>query len=328
MPPTQGPYPPDGQYPGPTGHPMPGQPLPNQPPPGQPMPGQPVPGQPMPGQPIPGQPSVYGAPVYPGFPQPQVVYPWPAQPQPEPEPQPPAPPGGQAIRALLILAAVAGVVTVVVGLLFMLNNPEEYGLADDGRTSLNLGVQPTAPDPSNAGALTTLDPNAAAPVPSLPPAPAMQPSTPKRLIIPKLGVNAPIGSVGLDRRGAIQVPPADNHNLVGWYRYGPTAGQAGPAVMLGHKDTRTRSAVFSRLHELRHGDTIEVVRMDGTVAVFTVGGIEQAGKDVFPTHRVYGDAATAELRLITCGGVYNRTTGHYTDNIIVYATMTSSRLSR
>ncbi len=297
-PPGQGPYPSGDQYPANGGY--------QQPPSAQPP---------------------YGAPVYPGLPQPQVVYPWPQQPEPQPEPEPPVP-GGQALRAVLILAAVAGVVTVAVGLLFMLGNPEEYGLADDGRTSLTLGVQPTAPDASNAGALTRLDPNAAAPVPSLPPAPAMQPSTPRRLIIPKLGVNAPIRSVGLDRRGAIQVPPAENHNLVGWYRFGPTAGQAGPAVMLGHKDTRTRSAVFSRVPELRHGDTIEVVRLDGTVAVFTVGGVEQAGKEVFPTHRVYGDAATAELRLITCGGVYDRTTGHYTDNVIVYATMTSTRLAR
>lgn len=310
------------------GQAVPGQGIPGQAVPDQALPGQAMPGQAVGGQAMPGQPPVYGAPLYPGFPQPQMVIPWPQQPEPQPEPEPPVP-GGQAVRAMLILAAVAGVVTVAVGLLFLLNNPEEYGLADDGRTSLNLGVQPSAaPDAANAGALTRLDPNAAAPVPSLPPAPAMQPSTPKRLIIPKLGVNAPIRSVGLDRRGAIQVPPVDNHNLVGWYRHGPTAGQAGPAVMLGHKDTRTRSAVFSRVHELRHGDTIEVTRMDGTVAVFTVGGIEQAGKEIFPTHRVYGDAATAELRLITCGGYYDRSTGHYTDNVIVYATMTGTRLSR
>jgi sortase (surface protein transpeptidase) len=98
--------------------------------------------------------------------------------------------------------------------------------------------------------------------------------------------------------------------------------------MLGHKDTTTRSAVFSRLYELRNGDTIEVTRMDGTVAVFTVGGIEQADKTTFPTNRVYDDSAAAELRLITCGGTYNRGTGHYTDNIIVYATMTSNHLAK
>jgi sortase (surface protein transpeptidase) len=130
--------------------------------------------------------------------------------------------------------------------------------------------------------------------------------------------------VGTDRNGELESPPMDEPNLVGWYRGGPTPGQAGPAVLLGHKDTRTRSAVFSRLHELRYGDRIEVVRMDGTVAVFTVGGVEQASKDTFPTERVYGRTEYAELRLITCGGVYNRVSGHYLDNVIVYARMTAT----
>jgi sortase (surface protein transpeptidase) len=96
-------------------------------------------------------------------------------------------------------------------------------------------------------------------------------------------------------------------------------------VVLGHKDTRTRPAVFSRLREIRNGDTIEVKRQDHTTAVFTVGGVEQASKKTFPTQRVYGSqGANAQLHLITCGGDYNRSIGHYTDNIIVYATMTSS----
>lgn len=230
------------------------------------------------------------------------------------------------LRVVLIVAALAGVVTVVVGLLSIAGAPEEYGLSDNGRTSLRIQAQPGTVGPGGP-TLTEAHPTAPAPLPSLPPAPPLQPSTPKRLIIPKLGVDAPIKSVGLDKKGAIETPPADDPNLVGWYRHGSTAGESGPAVMLGHKDTTTRSAVFARLHELRYGDTIEVTRMDGTVAVFTVGGIEQAGKETFPTSRVYGPAESAELRLITCGGTYDRTTGHYVDNIIVYATMTGTRLA-
>jgi sortase (surface protein transpeptidase) len=152
----------------------------------------------------------------------------------------------------------------------------------------------------------------------------MMPSTPVRIMIKRLGINAPIKSVGLAKDGTIQVPPPDNPNLVGWYRNMSTPGQAGPAVLLGHKDTRTRSAVFSRLFEIKNGDSIEVKRQDGTTAVFTVGGVEQASKKTFPTQRVYGPQDNAQLHLITCGGTYDRRTGHYTDNIIVYATMTSS----
>ncbi|GAA3121262.1 hypothetical protein GCM10010466_10240 [Planomonospora alba] len=230
--------------------------------------------------------------------------------------------GGRMLRSVLILAGIAGVVTVLVGLILMVASPEEYGLADQ-RTTLPPRAQPSA-----AGAAEPYfqaAPTVPPPQPTMPAAAPMQPSTPLRLVIPKLKVDAPITSVGLDRRKAIEVPPVDDPNLVGWYRLGSTAGEAGPAIMLGHKDTKKGSAVFSRLHELRNGDVIEVRRQDGVIAVFTVGGLEQAGKEVFPTQRVYGESAAAQLHLITCGGTYNRTTGHYTDNVIVYATMTGTR---
>ncbi|GAA0390509.1 hypothetical protein GCM10009530_47150 [Microbispora corallina] len=296
-------------------------------PPGQYPPGQP--GQPPYGVPydprLHGHPQpVWGPPVYQPVMLPQV------QPPPQ-EPEEPRGGGTQAIRGVLILAAVVGLVTVVLGAVFMVSSPDEY--APPERTGLNLakgqgGLAPSVGPGGPGQALTQAVPMAPPPAPPAPAAPAMQPSSPKRLIIRKLGINAPIVSVGTDKAGAIETPPINNANLVGWYRGGPTPGEAGPAVMLGHKDTTTRSAVFSRLHELRYGDEIEVTRMDGTVAVFMVGGVEQANKQTFPTNRVYGQAANAELRLITCGGAYNRTTGHYVDNVIVYATMTSTHLAK
>jgi len=228
------------------------------------------------------------------------------------------------LRSVLILAAVAGVVTVVIGMLIIASDPEGYGLAE-GRTELPLEAQPEVTPTNEAGqALFQAGPSAPPPLPQIQPAPPMQPSNPIRLVIDRLGIDAPVMSVGLQRNGAIQVPPVDDPNLVGWYRHGPTPGQAGPAIMLGHKDTRTDSAVFRRLEEIRNGDQIKVYRRDGTMAVFTVGGVEQTSKETFPTQRVYGDQEHAQLHLITCGGSYNRRLGHYSDNIIVYATMTSS----
>jgi hypothetical protein len=225
---------------------------------------------------------------------------------------------------VLIVAAMAGVVTVVAGLLIVLNSPQEYGLAGN-RDQLRVQAQPDGKksgDPEQA--LFQAAPDVPPPLPQITPAPAMLPSTPVKIVIKRLGINAPIKSVGLAKDGAIEVPPADNPNLAGWYRNMSTPGEKGPAVLLGHKDTRTRSAVFSRLPEIKNGDTIEIKRQDKTTAVFTVGGVEQASKKTFPTQRVYGDQANAQLHLITCGGVYDRTIGHYTDNVIVYATMTSS----
>ncbi|GAA3529438.1 hypothetical protein GCM10022419_005450 [Nonomuraea rosea] len=237
---------------------------------------------------------------------------------------PPENKGGTALRTVLIVAAMAGVVTVVAGLLIVLNSPQEYGLPSN-RDQLGLQAQP---DGKASGqpeqALFQAAPDVPPPLPQITPAPAMLPSTPVKIIIKRLGINAPIKSVGLAKDGTIEVPPADNPNLAGWYRNMSTPGEKGPAVLLGHKDTRTRSAVFSRLPEIKNGDTIEIKRQDKTTAVFTVGGVEQASKKTFPTQRVYGDQANAQLHLITCGGAYDRTIGHYTDNVIVYATMTSS----
>lgn len=301
------------------------------PPPGQYPPGQPY-GVPL-GPGGQGYPQpVYGQPVFQPVVLPQVQPVQPVQPAPSPPPEEKPPgEGTQAIRRVLITAAILGLVIVLVGVVIMVNNPDEY--VTPSRSTLKLaaprnGLAPSVGPGGTGQPLTQAVADAPAPLPEIPPAPAMQPSTPKRLIIRKIGVNAPIKSVGLDRNGAIETPPINNANLVGWYRGGPTAGEAGPAVMLGHKDTTTRSAVFSRLHELEYGDKIEVVRLDGTVAVFTVGGVEQADKRTFPTNRVYGHADNAELRLITCGGTYNRTTGHYVDNVIVYALMTGSRRAK
>ncbi|MEQ4714905.1 class F sortase [Nonomuraea sp. B19D2] len=232
--------------------------------------------------------------------------------------------GSTALRTVLIVAAIAGVVTVVAGLLIVFRSPEEYGLASN-RDALKLQAQP---DGKASGqpeqALFQAAPDVPPPLPQINPAPSMMPSTPVRIVVKRLGINAPVKSVGLAKDGTIEVPPANDPNLVGWYRNMSTPGEAGPAVMLGHKDTRTRSAVFSRLAEIKNGDTIEVKRQDKTTAVFTVGGVEQASKKTFPTQRVYGPQENAQLHLITCGGSYDRTIGHYNDNVIVYATMTSS----
>ncbi|MEO3875358.1 class F sortase [Nonomuraea sp. B12E4] len=237
---------------------------------------------------------------------------------------PPQDKSSTALRTVLIAAAIVGVVTVVAGLLIVLRSPDEYGLAAN-RDTLDLQVQPdgkASGEPQQA--LFQADPDVPPPLPEIHPAPPMLPSTPVRIVIKRLGINAPVESVGLEKDGTIEVPAANDPNLVGWYRNMSTPGEKGPAVLLGHKDTRTRPAVFSRLYQIKNGDTIEVKRQDRTTAVFTVGGVEQASKKTFPTQRVYGAQENAQLHLITCGGTYDRSIGHYNDNIIVYATMTRS----
>ena len=81
--------------------------------------------------------------------------------------------------------------------------------------------------------------------------------------------------------------------------------------------------VVARLGELHRGDTVSVVRTDGSVAVFTVNDVRRFAKSAFPTALVYGNTPNAALRLITCGGPFDRTSGHYLDNVVVTASLTS-----
>src|SRR5690349_22303179 len=175
--------------------------------------------------------------------------------------------------------------------------------------------------PAQAGA-TYIPPSITTVAPKLASDPRARPlarSAPVKIRIPGIGVNAPVMKVGRDADGTVQVPPLVAHNLTGWYRYGPSPGQRGPAVILGHVDSATGISVFYYLKNLHAGDTVLVTLADGKVAAFAVDGLQRVAKDAFPTASVYGKAGYPSLRLITCGGPFDQATGHYTDNIIVYA---------
>jgi hypothetical protein len=150
-------------------------------------------------------------------------------------------------------------------------------------------------------------------------------SQPVRLDVPAIGVHAPVGTLGLKSDGTIQEPPLSRPGLTGWYRLGPTPGEKGPAVIAGHVDASGGPAVFYRLKHLHRGDKATVTRQDGSVVVFQIDSIQQVPKDAFPTQKVYGDIGFAGIRLITCGGSFDKRTGHYVDNVIAYGHLIASR---
>ncbi|MEU8513223.1 class F sortase [Kitasatospora sp. NPDC048722] len=185
-----------------------------------------------------------------------------------------------------------------------------HGSAAGGPASGSAASTPAVSGTTGAGT-----PAATAP----PGAPkALPASEPTRLLIPSAGVDAPVTGLGLNTDGTVQVPPADRAGEVGWYRNGPTPGETGPAVLIGHYDTVHGPAVFHRVPQLRPGDLVQVRRADGTTVDFTVRSLLQAAKDRFPTDAVYGDTPAPALRLITCGGSIG-SDGHWTDNIVVLA---------
>ena len=148
-------------------------------------------------------------------------------------------------------------------------------------------------------------------------------SLPVTIRIAAIGVRSTLQQVGQNADGSLQVPaPGPRYGQPGWYRYSPTPGSIGPAVIVGHLDSAADGpSVFFRLGALRAGDTVVVGRADGSTVTFVVDSVGRYLKTSFPTRLVYGDTATAALRLITCGGALSATTGHYLDNIVVLATM-------
>jgi len=139
-------------------------------------------------------------------------------------------------------------------------------------------------------------------------------------------VQAPVVARGLDAEGGIDPPPFDQAGVVGWYAAGAKPGAPGTALMVGHVDTETRPAVFYKLSTMRAGETIRVARDDGKIAEFTVDDVDVVQRDGFDAQRAYGtrESGRAELRLITCGGTFDKVSRSYTANVIVSAYLTGT----
>ncbi|GIJ55421.1 class F sortase [Virgisporangium aurantiacum] len=246
-----------------------------------------------------------------------------------------------ALDALTVLLAAAGVTLVVIG-----GGPPvrperadvaSAGAAPAGAPPAGTGT-PSAGAPNAAGAGTPAD--SAPPPPPGPPAPAaaapatsgfdgfgpapLGRSTPVRLTIPAIGVDTPLLELGLHADGTIETPPVAGGAPAGWYRNLASPGEVGPAVVLGHVDSaRDGPAVFFRLRELRAGDRVAVKRADGRTAVFTVDRVAEYAKAAFPTAEVYGSLDHSGLRLVTCGGEFDRYRREYKGNVIAFASLSS-----
>ena len=245
------------------------------------------------------------------------------QPQPQP-PQEPAPAWGQVLattlglwtsrrlpwlrrvprRRLAALTLGAGLVAVAVG---------STGLAAAALSPEHALQLPARPSPIPAPSTPTARPASLST--------AQQAARPVWLSIPVIGVRTSLVDLGLRANGALQVPSSTA--VAGWYTGSPRPGAVGAAVIAGHVDSRSGVGIFFWLRELRPGDRIYVGRADGTMAVFTVTAVRKVAKDLFPTAAVYGPVPDPELRLITCGGVFDRSLGSYLSNVVVFA-----RLSR
>ncbi|MGY1741103.1 MULTISPECIES: class F sortase [unclassified Blastococcus] len=200
--------------------------------------------------------------------------------------------------------------------------------------TIALAGQQSPPQPARAAAGTTTSaPPAPAedgvPTPSSAGVPTPSPDpvvAPVSVSVPAIDVTSDLMRLGLNGDGTVEVPPLEADDRAGWYEPGPAPGAVGPAVLLGHVDSAEYGpGVFYDLGALVPGDEVEVTREDGTVAVFAVDRVERHPKDDFPTIEVYGNTPDPQLRLITCGGDFDRAAGSYEDNVVVFASLRETR---
>ncbi|HEV8601744.1 MAG TPA: class F sortase [Patescibacteria group bacterium] len=140
------------------------------------------------------------------------------------------------------------------------------------------------------------------------------------LDISAIGISIPLGTTGLDSAGHLMVPA--NPNRAAWYSAGPAPGNAGTALITGHLDSAAGPGVFYNLRKLTAGQQINVTKTDGSIAVFRIDKLVSYPQDsTFPWNLVYSTSGSPALRIITCDGVYSPQTGHYSRNLVVYASL-------
>ncbi|HUY43787.1 MAG TPA: class F sortase [Acidimicrobiales bacterium] len=146
--------------------------------------------------------------------------------------------------------------------------------------------------------------------------PLIRVSSPRTVSIPALGVRASIVKLGLTANHQVQVPKTTT--VVGWYKLGPAPGQIGSSVLLAHVDSTTGPGVFFYLKNLQAGNLVNVTLANGTVTHFRVEKVVEYSKTAFPDRLVYGNHRSRELQLVTCGGAFDRSTGSYESNVVVF----------
>ena len=141
---------------------------------------------------------------------------------------------------------------------------------------------------------------------------------PGEVEVPAVDISAPVVPLGLTDDGELEVP--QEAFTAGWWAAGPEPGERGAAVITAHVDSVAGPAAFFTLADAEPGDKVLVHRKDGSTVTFVIDRMDQYPKSAFPTQQVYGKTPVPTLRLVTCGGIFNDSTGHYRDNVVAFAT--------
>ncbi len=146
---------------------------------------------------------------------------------------------------------------------------------------------------------------------------ATEEPVPTTISIERLGLDdTTVLAVGVEPNGEMTVPPPLD---VGWYRFGPTPGEAGSAVLAGHIASDGIPGAFRYLDRLEAGDLVTVGFDDGSSQTFAVDAQLQVDKTELPFDIMFARSGPPKLALITCGGEFDYDARSYTDNVVVTA---------
>lgn len=151
------------------------------------------------------------------------------------------------------------------------------------------------------------------------PAVRVEPVPPVRIVIPELGVDAPVDAVGVYQDGSVEIP--EDVARVGWYRFGadPASG-SGSTVIVGHRDGFDQGAgAFYSISALEPGDEVELQLSDGSTRQYEVVAREAVAKEVLPSDDIFDEGGPERLTLVSCVGYFDRENGGYQENVIVTA---------
>ncbi|OGG56403.1 hypothetical protein A2680_01615 [Candidatus Kaiserbacteria bacterium RIFCSPHIGHO2_01_FULL_55_37] len=152
---------------------------------------------------------------------------------------------------------------------------------------------------------------------------AVSSSSPARLSIPALHIDASVQKVGVKADGSMATP--SNFADVAWYKYGTVPGQLGSAVISGHVDNGLALAgVFKHLPELRVGDDVYIEQQDGNRLHFVVEAIESYPYKDAPAEKIFAHNDAARLNLVTCEGVWVKSEKTYDHRLVVFTKLVAS----
>lgn len=231
-----------------------------------------------------------------------------------------------------LVALAAGLLLSIAAVLVLVDAPRSHVGDVEAAEALPVATAPP-PLPIPSGPHTTNEPPE--PTSTTPgPAPLWQPNTlsslaethptdeapsPVGLRIGRISVDASVEPRGVDPDTG-QMDVSDNVTEVGWYRFGPTPGEPGSAVLAAHVDLRGEGpGIFFNLRELEPGDRIEVLYDDGKTASFEVEARKTYSKEALPLDVIFRRDGPALLTLVTCGGDFDSSTSRYDSNVVVYA---------